>query len=248
MPFWGKDRYHEAQVKINRAIRNICDIKLVNGKHIPQRILLNLVDILPFHLQHQRMALLLLNRVMKNKKPAELYEIILEHLDQPLGWQAGMKREPHHGINGEGPMLKLYNPKTMNANQSTLKRVFPLSCKDWFNKLPWEIRFELGNKKFDHMILNHLKQKCSHPIKKDPMKCSICRKQIDFDNINLEVLVQNLQFEYDQELTCPQNYDDQIISLSTYIDCIILKITNDNDLIIDEDNWSEESRSFDHAY
>ena len=248
MPYWGKEKYNEAQVKINRAIRNICDLKLKDGKHVPQRILLSLVNILPFHLQHQRMALLLLNRVMKNKKPKDLYDIILDHLEQPDGWFAGAIRKPQHDMNGEGPMIKLNNPKILNANQAVIKRVFPLSCKDWFNNLPWEIRFELGKKKFDHMILNHLQQKCFHPIKKDPEKCSVCRNQVNFDNIDLEVLIQNLQFEYDQNITCSHKYDDQIISLSTYINCILLKINNENDIIVEDDNWSEESRSFDYAY
>lgn len=243
MPYWSKEKYSEAQVKLNRAIRRICDLKLIDGRQVSQRIMLRLVDILPFHLQHQRMALLLLNRVMRNQQPKELYDIIMSHLDVPEGWSEGGKPSEDHRLNGEAPLIKTNNSNTINANQTVLKRLFPVSCRDWFNKLPWDIRYRLGTRSFDNAILNHLQSMCFHRVTKRNENCSECRRKVDFNNVNIEDLIKNVQLEYKDENALSQKLNNQIISLETLLSCFLLKINDNEDVIVDGENWSDECSS-----
>lgn len=248
MPWWGQQKYKEAQTKLNRAIRRICNLKMLDGHHVPQRMMLRLVDILPFHLQHKRMALLFLNRIMKNEKPDDLYDIIISHLDIPEGWKTRMKPTKEHELNGDGPFIKSNSEHSIHSNQSTLKRIFPVSCKDWFNNLPWDIRYCLGSKKFDYKVLNHFKECCHHPVDKKPENCSECRFKTDFANIDLNTLIENVQLEYNNCITSTKAYDNQIISLQLLIDCILLKVTNQEDVFINDSNWSYAERSIDNAF
>ena len=243
MPYWSQKLYGEAQVKLNRAIRRICGLKLTDGHHVRQRVMLRLVNILPFHLQHKRMALLLLNRVMRNEKPVELFNIIKSHLDVPEEWSPHKKPLLSHELNGEAPCIKQNSEHTLNANQSVLKRIFPVTCKDWFNKLPWDIRYCLGTKKFDHKILNHYQEECFHPIEKNELKCSECRYKANFEKIDLNQLVQNIQLEFNNSVTSHKSYDDQIISLNLLFKCVLLKINENEDVFINDSNWSYEANS-----
>ena len=92
-------------------------------------------------------------------------------------------------------MIKANNEVSIHANQSTLKRIFPVSCKDWFNNLPWGIRYCLGSKRFDLMVLNHFKECCHHPVDKKQENCSECKYKTDFNNVDLDELIKNVQLE-----------------------------------------------------
>ena len=89
MPKWTADQYELAQKKICKTIRRILNIQRIRNHTIPDRILLRMVGILPVYLQHQRMALLTLNRVYKNEKPTNLFQIIDRHLKKPDNWKPG---------------------------------------------------------------------------------------------------------------------------------------------------------------
>ena len=176
------------------------------------------------------MALLLLNRVVKNQQPKELFDIIMSHLVLPKDWCIGCEILSNHRMNGEAPLIIANNSNTINANQTVLKRIFPVNCQDWFNKLPWEIRYKIGSKKFDHEILDHYRSHCFHRITTTEDKCSDCKTKTNFDNINIEEVLEDIQLEYDDENALSQKMKNQIISLETILSCILLKINNEEKL------------------
>ena len=235
--------YDEAQRKINFTIRKILNIKLgENNKHMAQNVMLRLTDVFPFHLQHKRMGLLTLNRVVKNKAPAALFEAINNHLEIPAGWPSATDDcKTIWEINDVGPKIKIQTDQTMMANPSMLKKVFPMNMSNWFNDLPSYIRVKLGTEEFDKLVINHIKLQCFHPIKKDPLKCNFCKDDIEH-NLDMEELVKKIRLNYNHKNH--SDLENQLIEdfslLSNLLSMWIIKILLEQDVIIDNQNWSEE--------
>ena len=120
MPQWTVEQYKAAQSKLCAAIRYVLNIGQVQNQKIPDRILLKKVGILPIHIQHQRMSLMTLNRVYTNQKPADLYNIINDHLEKPSNWSPGVCNLEAR-INLSGPKIREATEKTMDSTSRSLK-------------------------------------------------------------------------------------------------------------------------------
>ena len=245
MPQQPESFYDEAQRKINSTIRKILDIRLgPDKKHLAQNILLRMTDVFPFHLQHQRMGLLTLNRIIKNKTPKILFNAINEHLDKPDGWpQAADERKTAWLLNGDGPKIKIQTEQTMASNPIMLRKVFPMNMHKWFNELPAHIRLALGTNEFDKLVISHLKGKCFHPIKKKQDDCKFCRNEI-IHNLNQEDLIKKIKLNYNTLTKSPREIDSQITedlsNLSNLVSLWFIKMFLNNDVVVDGQNWSEE--------
>ena len=142
-------------------------------------------------------------------------------------------------INLQAPKIESNVEEVKDANMSTLEKVFPLNCKDWFNKLPPQIRTNLGTRKFDVQVLQHINEKCRHPVKKSKNNCSKCKYEIDIENINMEDIKRNIDTLYCTKFC---NFTDlekeyNIASPNLIFDAMILRFFNDQDVIVQDEDW-----------
>ena len=130
---------------------------------------------------------------------------------------------------------------TINADQDLLKRTFPVSVLPWFNELPPKVRSLLGTRKFDFEVLKIINGKCRHPAGKKMKNCSNCHDEIDLSEIKINQIVENIEDFYETKyinFTDYQSYHD-LPNNNLVLDAMLLKMFSDEDLIIQNENWSE---------
>ena len=252
MPKWPDKYYEKAQTKINRTIRYILDLKRDdNNHHIPQRLMLNMVGIMPFHLQHKRNAILLLNRIYKNQKPEKFLSYIKRHMYTPPGWDPQDKNKNHIAfmINNDAPRLNFYTDETRMANPTLMKKVFPNTVAPWFNDLPASLRLLLGTKKFDYEYLKYACSFCAHPVKKSHYKCSFCKTSLKIDDINLDEVIGEIQLRYRKDYTPSE--DEELRNLdkvNLFNSICTLNMIHEKIIEIEGNRWDSDSTILDEEY
>ena len=209
--------------------------------------MLQMLDILPFHIQHKRNAILLLNRILKNDNPKRLVDYIKRHIKSPIGWDPEKESEHlKYVIDGNGPEITLFAPETANANQSLLKKAFPITAREWFNDLPCEIRLLLGTKKFEKAYLEYVCDFCRHPVYKSYKKCSFCNSKVNLEDMNLNEIIDNIKFAYSsQSITTIYEESAAFNNFNCFLNTCALKVFNDKIIEIDGGIWCQEFENLD---
>ena len=118
-----------------------------------------------------------------------------------------------------------------------------MNMNTWFNALPADIRIHLGTKKFDKLVIDHLKNKCFHPIKKNQDDCKFCRHET-MHNLNQEDLIKRIKLNYTSPTTSQRDQEklinEDLSSLSELVSLWFIKIFLNEDVVIEGQNWSEE--------
>ena len=114
-----------------------------------------------------------------------------------------------------------------------------MNMAPWFNDLPINIRLAFGNDKFDKLVLDHLKAKCYHPIKKSPKECKFCHDSIDV-NLNQDDLIKRIKFNYKNKSLSHYSVSEDLSNLSNLLALWLIDMYLNKDIIIDGENWSDE--------
>ena len=252
MPKWPDKYYDKAQVKINRTVRYILDLQRdEKGHHIPQRLMLKMIGIMPFHLQHKRNAILLLNRIYKNEKPEKFLGYINRHMYRPENWDPTNKNGSHVALilNNDAPRLNFYTDETRMANPQMMKQAFPNTMAPWFNELPASLRLLLGTKRFDYEYLKYACEFCSHPVKKKYYNCSFCKEQIQIEDINLDDVICDIKLRYQRDSFPSEDEECKTIDkINLFNNICTLKMIYEKVIEIEGCKWDVESSILDDEF
>ena len=178
---WTQRQYKRAQKEVNDLIRMVYNIKWKRENSWSQRDLLRLANWPPIRIQHEMAAMLFLNKIAMMPNVEYLHQTLSHHLRFPNGrkvLEMNFKTREENYLNDV--LCEDWIP-TLGANNDDRKYmgkkgydVFPLSSREWFNKLPNFIRYRIGTKSFEEATYGWYHVQCWCRNSKE---CSKCKKR-----------------------------------------------------------------------
>ena len=181
----NKKQYSKLQVTVNRTLRMIFGIK---SDEISQAKLLGRVGWKAMHFLHEKALICHLNRIVKNKNPEVLYELVTKSIFYENG-QKFQERDDLGGHVSTFGVRKGYEAEKVLGNRvpimkipsrveklpgKIINKLFPFNSAKIFNSLPKSVRETFGTDEFDSLVDLHYINKCQHRVDKNPKDCSSC--------------------------------------------------------------------------
>ena len=176
-PKWTQKAYSKLQSIVLKHIRIIYGIKWNLENSWSQNDILRLAKWPPIRIQHAKLSLVLLNRIVMGESSDSLFQAVNRHLFSKDGRRFLQIQNPiDEYVNdpltaNSVPELKItqFQKSRMDPRVS---RVFPLTVQAFLDMLPNFIRVMLGTPEFKSAVNTHFNLSCWHRDEKD---CSLCR-------------------------------------------------------------------------